>query len=165
LLDTTFVAEAPDVAMRRAAELDSVSRSGTAGLRRLIRDCYLPRYFAECNRDQPSLDQLLVQMASACGPAVFARQWHALAGRPDSRATIATIDCPALVVCGAEDQLCPPAMHREMAAMIGIKCHVLACCGHLSSLEAPKPISDLMSEWLQSVEEREWGEAMRDVAS
>ena len=53
------------------------------------------------------------------------------------------MDVPALVACGAEDALCPPALHEEMAAALGVDCHVLDGCGHLASFEAPERVSRL----------------------
>jgi pimeloyl-ACP methyl ester carboxylesterase len=156
VFDSTCRAESPEVAARRASEIERIRREGTAGLRRLVRESYLPRYFAARIAGREPLHDLVVQMAAACGPAVLQRQWRALMGRPDSRATLATVDVPALVACGAEDALCPPALHEEMAAALGVHCHVLDGAGHLASLEAPERVSRLLGAWLERLDEREW---------
>jgi pimeloyl-ACP methyl ester carboxylesterase len=166
LLGTSFAPETPAVAARRAEEVEAVKQGGTAALRRLVRDTYLPRYFAGRNRDDPRLGDLVLQMAAACGPSVMFRQWNALACRPDSRATLATIDCPALVLCGAEDRLCTPAVHEELASRIRVPCHVIDGCGHLATVEAPRETTALMAAWLQAVDAHEQAmqDGRRDVA-
>ena len=166
LLDTSCAAETPEVRFRRSEEMLRVGTSGTAGLRRLIREFYAPKYFAHRNRHDEQLRDAVVQMATACGPAVLSRQWTALMHRPDSRATLATIDCPALVLCGAEDQLCAPAMHEVMAATLAVQCHVLGNCGHFPCLEAPRETAELMQAWLRGVDAREYGvwQEQHDVA-
>lgn len=155
LLDTSFAAESPEAAARRSEEIRTVAQAGTAGLRRLVRDFYLPRYFAERQRCDQRLHDLVLQMATACGPRVLLRQWNALLHRPCSRATLATIDCPALVLCGAEDQLCPPSIHEEMAAEMGVQCSVLGDCGHLAPIESPAQTAAFLRAWLQRVDEHE----------
>jgi pimeloyl-ACP methyl ester carboxylesterase len=166
LLDSTFQPESAEVAARRLEEIDLVAREGTLGLRRLVRDRHLARYLAQGNVHRQALRDLVLQMATACGPAVFARQWQALMHRPDSRATLRTIDCPALVLCGAEDQLCLPAVHQEMARALGVDCHLLDHCGHLASVEAPQRTCGLLRGWLEQVDAREShsGRDRRDVA-
>lgn len=155
LLDTSFAAETPEAAARRSEEMRTVTHAGTPGLRRLVRDFYLPRYFAERQRRDWRLQDLVLQMATACGPRVLLRQWSALLQRPCSRATLATIDCPALVLCGAEDQLCPPSVHQEMAAAMRVQCCVLDDCGHLAPIESPAQTSGLLRAWLRRVDEHE----------
>lgn len=166
LLDTSFAAETPEVAARRSEEMRAVARAGTTGLRRLVRDFYLPRYFAERHRCDRRLHDLVLQMATACGPKVLLRQWNALLHRPCSRATLATIDCPALVLCGAEDRLCPPSIHEEMAAAIGVECRVLDDCGHLAPLESSAQTSGFLRAWLRRVDEQEHylRDELQDVA-
>lgn len=166
LLDTTFMAEGAGVAERRAREMDAVRSGGTAALLRILRDTYLPKYFAARNRDDLRLQELVVQMAAACGPDMLQRQWSALATRPDSRATLATIDCPSLVACGSEDLLCPPALHEVMASLIGVPCRVLDRCGHLSTVESPDETTALIADWLHDVDRRKsvGQEGERDVA-
>ena len=81
-------------------------------------------------------------MALDLGPEVFRRQSIALRDRVDSVPTLATIDCPALVLCGDEDTLCPVALHELMAESIaGARLRVVEDCGHLSSLEQPDVVN------------------------
>jgi pimeloyl-ACP methyl ester carboxylesterase len=123
-------------------------------LRRLVRESYLPRFFAAGSE---LLADGVVQMAAACGPLVFERQWRALMARTDSLATLASVDVPAIVACGAEDQMCGVDLHKSMAAAIGAPCHVIERCGHLASLEAPAQTTALLRNWLSRVDASERG--------
>lgn len=53
-------------------------------------------------------------MTERLGPEVFVRQ--SLIDRPDSQAVLSDIRCPTLVLCGDQDALTPPALHRDMAS-------------------------------------------------
>lgn len=152
VFDSNCRAESDQVAARRLAEIEIVRREGTAGLRRLMRETYLPKFFARRN---DRLADLVVQMAAACGPVVLERQWRALMARTDSLPTLATVDVPALVACGHDDRLCPVELHEEMAAALGVRCHPIERCGHLASLEAPEQTARLLRDWLSRVDARE----------
>ena len=72
------------------------------------------------------------------GPEVFRTQSIALKDRIDSVSTLSTIDCPALVMCGIEDRLCPVDYHEFMADEIpGARLTVIENCGHIATLEQP----------------------------
>jgi pimeloyl-ACP methyl ester carboxylesterase len=63
----------------------------------------------------------------------------ALRDRPDRRGELATLDCPTLVLVGAQDQLSPPSEVAEMAKAIpGARLVEIPHAGHLSSLENPE---------------------------
>lgn len=74
---------------------------------------------------------------------------EAMMGRPDSTATLATIDVPTLIVVGEEDTLTPVkesrAMHERIA---GSTLEVIAHAGHLSSLEKPAAFNHVLTEFL-----------------
>ncbi|MDX1710222.1 MAG: alpha/beta fold hydrolase, partial [Rhodovibrionaceae bacterium] len=79
------------------------------------------------------------------------RQQKAIMGRPDSRPTLARISCPALVLCGAEDALTPPDLHREMAAGIRhARLKIVERCGHLAPMEQPEKVSQAMRAWMDA---------------
>jgi len=83
------------------------------------------------------------------GPDAYIRQQTAIIGRPDSTGDLKRIDCPTLVLCGAEDALTPPALHDEMAALIpGAELVKIAGSGHLPTLEKPEAVSAAMNDWL-----------------
>jgi pimeloyl-ACP methyl ester carboxylesterase len=73
--------------------------------------------------------------------------------RADSRATMAAIDCPTLVIGGMQDKVAPPKLSEEMAAAIpGAQLHLLADTGHLAPLERPTEVIELMRAWLTQLQ-------------
>lgn len=151
LLDTNF---RPDTAERREMRNRQIEEARQGRLGALLRDELKPNYLARCHRGNLALLDEVLYMGLRQGQAVFERQSLALRDRPDSSATLATITCPTLVLCGEEDSLCPPQLHREMASMIpGARLHVIPDCGHLATLEQPDAVTAALRHWL--AQERE----------
>jgi len=67
----------------------------------------------------------------------------------DQRERAAAIGVPTLVVCGAEDKVTPPALSRELAALIpGARYAEIPGAGHLSNLEQPGAFNRLVGEFV-----------------
>jgi len=146
LLDTTPHVDRPD---RQALRLEQIAAVETGGLHELVVDSLKPRYLAPKNRGDTRLLQSILDMALALGPDVFRRQSLALRERRASVETLTTVDCPALVLCGREDELCPPEIHAAMAsAMPRADLIVLAECGHLSPMEEPHAVNEALRRLL-----------------
>ena len=97
------------------------------------------------------LKRQIVDMANRMGPEIFIRQQRAIMGRRGQLPNLAGIECPSLVVCGAQDQITPPECSREMADRIpGSKLVVLKDCGHMSTMEQPEKVSAILSDWIKS---------------
>jgi pimeloyl-ACP methyl ester carboxylesterase len=58
---------------------------------------------------------------------------------------------PALVVCGAEDQVTPPEGNRKIAAQLNAPFELIEGIGHLPYVEAPERFNALVAEFLQKV--------------
>lgn len=146
LLDTTFRPDPPARQRLRERQIERVRRGDLAGV---LRDELKPNYVAACHRDKRELLDDVLAMGLREGAAVFVDQSRALQRRPDSAATLGRIECPTLVLCGAEDRLCPPALHREMAARIArAELHIIDACGHLAPMEQPEAVTGLLRRWL-----------------
>ena len=146
LLDTNARA---DTAQGSAAKRAQLEFAATRGLEALVREELMPLYLYSEHLQDRALVQTIVDMALDSGPAVFANQVQAVLGRPDSRADLAAIDCPTLVLCGREDALCPPQRHEEIAAGIpAATLCVIDACGHMSTLEQPEQVNTAMRRWL-----------------
>jgi pimeloyl-ACP methyl ester carboxylesterase len=138
LLDTTFY---PDRAERRELRLEQIAQVETGGLREVTASLK-PLYLSRRNRENPHLLQAIMDMGLELGSEVFRRQSLALRDRRDSIGTLPTISCPALILCGREDQLCPIDWHVAMAnAIPKADLVVLADCGHLSAMEEPEAVT------------------------
>ena len=146
LLDTTFY---PDRAERRELRLEQIAQVEMGGLREVTASLK-PMYLARRNRENPRLLQAIMDMGIELGSEVFRRQSLALRDRRDSIDTLPTISCPALILCGREDQLCPIDWHIAMAnAIPQADLVVLAECGHLSPMEEPEAVTASLERLLR----------------
>jgi pimeloyl-ACP methyl ester carboxylesterase len=147
LLDTNPQHEAPEVAARREPQ---IAKARAGRLAAVMRDEMKPHYLAEGPRRGEILD-LVMAMAEGLGPAVFERQSRALQARPDQSATLAAFRGPALVLCGAEDRLCPVARHELMHRLMPHSTlEIVAGAGHLSTLEQPSAVNAALARWLEA---------------
>lgn len=135
LLDTN---PHPDAPGRRSLRMEQIEIALNGGLRELAIEAMKPLYLAESHRDDDALLEIILDMAMRQGPEVFRSQSLALRDRADSVPTLATIDCPAVVMCGVEDRLCPVEYHELMGERIpDARLTVIDDCGHIASLEQP----------------------------
>jgi pimeloyl-ACP methyl ester carboxylesterase len=147
LLDTTPYA---DHQQRRELRLEQIAAVESGRLRDVLVESMKPLYLARRNRTNTRLLRSIIDQAHTLGPDVFRRQSLALRERPDSTSTLPSIDCPALVLCGREDALCPVEWHATMASAIPhADLMVLAECGHLSTLEEPGAVSAALRRLLR----------------
>jgi 3-oxoadipate enol-lactonase len=74
-----------------------------------------------------------------------------LAARPDSIATVASIDKPVLAIAGGEDTAVNPADMEAFRAAPG-RCdfHLLPDAGHFAAYEQPGKVAALLSQWLRN---------------
>lgn len=97
-----------------------------------------------------ALCEIVRRMAHETGSEGFIRQSEIILERPDSRAGLADIRCPTLVLCGDSDERTPPALAQEMAAGIpDSELVILPRCGHLPSLERPVATTKALKAWLE----------------
>jgi len=146
LADTRMTADTPDGRAGR----DKMKADLAAGGPRVVADAMLPKLVGETTkREQPELGDAirhLIEMnrAEAIGGAI-----DALKARPDRTDVLARIAVPALVVCGAEDALTPPADSQAMAQTIpGARLEVIKGAGHLSNLEQPLAFNQALQAFL-----------------
>ena len=112
----------------------------------------LPKLLLPAHMRDAKIVAVVKAMARDTGVAAYCRQQEAIIGRADSRPHLAKIACPALVLCGKEDTLTPPALHEEMAnAIPGARLVVAPQCGHLSPLEQPQLVTMNLVHWLSGL--------------
>ncbi|MGA9410344.1 MAG: alpha/beta fold hydrolase [Roseobacter sp.] len=145
LLDTNPLAETPQTAAAREPQIVA-ARAGR--FRDVMRDEMKPKYLADGPAQKDVLD-LVMQMAETLGPEVFVRQSRALQRRPDQQATLRKCRLPTLVLCGAEDTLCPVKRHEFMAELIPqARLVVVEGAGHLPTLEQPDATTRALRDWM-----------------
>ncbi len=145
LMDTNASAERDEIAARRLPQIAAVE---SGALRAVMRDEMKPNYLAEGPNQGAILDTCMA-MADALGAEVFVRQSRALMSRPDARAGLQSVTVPTLVLCGAEDSLCPLHRHETIRDLVpGSELQVIAGAGHLPTLEQPDRTTRALAGWL-----------------
>jgi pimeloyl-ACP methyl ester carboxylesterase len=147
LVDTSARADTEEQRARRRGLLELAEKGEFHG----VTDRLLPLLVAEARLQDTALTSLIKDMARAVGRDAFLRQQTAIMGRPDGRGDLARIRCPTLVLCGRQDALAPPEIHREMAEGIpSATLVVIEECGHLAPLEQPVATTAVLRYWLQA---------------
>ncbi|MGO4916526.1 alpha/beta fold hydrolase [Pseudogemmobacter sp. W21_MBD1_M6] len=145
LMSTNPQSETPSIAAEREP---MIVAAGAGRLQEAVRDMIRPTYLAP-GPGRVEVMNLVMDMGMSMGKDVFVRQSRALQRRPDQQKTLRTIRCPALVLCGAHDALCPVRRHEFMAQLIPYaKLNVLADAGHLPTLEQPDEVNRALRDWL-----------------
>ena len=148
LLDTRASGDEPREQQRRRDLMALAKRGRFKGVTPRLLPLFLhPAWLQE--GAGPQVGETTMAMAAAVGRDGFLRQQTAILGRRDHRATLATITCPTLILCGRQDQATPLAGHRVMAAAIEpARLVVIEDCGHLAPLERPEAVTAAMRQWL-----------------
>ena len=118
------------------------------GFAAFVEEFALANVSAGRRADRQLLDKVAA-MAREVGPRGLDRQLSAQQSRPDSRPLLGAIGCPTLVVSAAQDTVCPRELQQELAAGIpGARLALLEHSGHMSPLEAPAALAEILREFL-----------------
>lgn len=100
--------------------------------------------------DDVALMQSILAMVERKTPDIFAAQIKALLNRPDATAVLSSLQQPLLLVCGRQDSFSPVSQHETMASLApDSRLSVIEHCGHMSAMEQPHAMVQLLTEWLQ----------------
>ena len=144
-LDTSARADTDERRIARQKDLDRVGQGRFVG----VTDRLLPLFMHPDHLADEGLVGHVKNMTQGVGAEVFIRQTKAVMSRPDSRPDLAAIGCPTLVLVGAEDQMTPPSLAREIhQGIAGSTLVEVPHCGHLASLEQPEAVNAALREWL-----------------
>ncbi|MEW6516385.1 MAG: alpha/beta fold hydrolase [candidate division FCPU426 bacterium] len=146
LADTRSEADPPEAVLQRAQTAEELKQKGAGVLKERV-----SRLFgATTHREQPELvraAQALVEREHAQGLAQLSL---AMGQRPDRSALLASIRCPTLVLCGAEDTVTPPAGMEQLAAAVpGAVFRQIPRAGHLAAQEQPEAFNQAVRNFLQ----------------
>ncbi len=145
LVDTQARADTAEASDQRRQTIAIAEAGGFAKIAAM----QYPRLVAPARIDDVGLAAKVRAMADATGAAAFVRQQTAIMHRTDSRPSLGAIRCPTTVIVGADDQLTPPPLAREMADLIpAARLVEIPGAGHLSPLEAPVAVSAALADWL-----------------
>jgi pimeloyl-ACP methyl ester carboxylesterase len=149
LADTRAEADSDEARARRVTMQALATREGTGA----VIDAMLPGLLGAITlTEEPHRVVEVRQWAMENEAIGVVDALEALRTRPDSRPTLATITCPALVVVGDQDTLTPPDLSRLIADGIASATFVeIPHAGHLASVEQPQAFNAVLSRWLSSL--------------
>lgn len=147
LLSTSARPDTPDATAARKELIALAETNFPAVIEKL-----LARMAHPAHANTPEVGGVFQSMATGLGREVFVSQQHAIIGRADSRPTLAGIRCPTLILCGREDLVTPPDVHRELAdGIAGAQLAIIEECGHLVPLEQPEQVTAILRDWLSEL--------------
>jgi len=146
LVDTKASADSDQVRKTRLAAAEDVLKRGTEP----FIEAQLPKLLGEsAHRSRPDKVGEAKRMMMKASAAGIAAVQQGMAARPDSNATLPTIDVPTLVLCGDEDGLTVPlemeTMHRAIRGSVFRR---IPKAGHYSPFEQPEEVHRLLREFL-----------------
>jgi pimeloyl-ACP methyl ester carboxylesterase len=144
----------PDAAQNAAARRAQVDLARDRGVSPLV-DILWPGYVAQKSMPCRDLKSVVLAMAEAVGVEALAAQAEIAIGRPDRRDWAARHDTPMLVICGAEDALCPLERYQTLASSPAANLVIIPGAGHFAPLEAPDKTAAAISDWLETLAEVE----------
>lgn len=145
LLDTNARADTPEQTANRRDGI-ALARQGRF---RQVMAASLARLIHPDRMDDRALVDAVLAQTERVGVDGYEREQTAIIGRVDSRPFLPAIRCPTLILCGRQDVLTPPDLHREMADLIpGSRYVPIEDCGHLSAMEQPQAVTALLRLWL-----------------
>lgn len=144
LLDTNPLAELAEISASRLPQMDLVREGGL----RDVMDKVALNYHSQ--KPQIEVTDLCVDMAMELGPQTFINQSIALKNRRDQQDTLRKIDIPTLVLCGAEDKVCPLERHHLMNSLVkSSRLVIIENAGHLPCLQQPLLTTEAIKNWYE----------------
>lgn len=133
--------------MRRVRKA-AIERFDQGKLREVIEPNVAFAFHPDNARKEELVDTYLRFVLEA-GAEQLIRQNRAVIARPDARRHLPHLQCPALVMCGEQDQLTPPGKSRQIAALVPHARLVLVPrCGHMLTMEQADIVNATLRQWL-----------------
>ena len=147
LLNTSGKPESLEAAAQREKTIAAIERDFdkvTLGVTR----------FATCVETQANavlMDDMLSVMR-AVGAKTAIAQNRAIMARADHRAAMAQWRLPVLVLCGKDDQITPPALSEDLAALIpDAQLAWIEGAGHMTPMEQPTALANHLKKFMARV--------------
>lgn len=126
--------------------LEGAATLGMAGLANGRADALL------AHPADPAVRRGVIETMSRIDPAAYARAAEAV-WLADMRREAAAVSCPALILCGSEDRITPPALSEELKRLIPHAGLIeIAGAGHLPNLERPAIFNRVLAAVLSDLE-------------
>ena len=145
LANTRADAETAESKATRLQAADKVLREGTAGFIEEMLSRLLPQ---ATRTNRPDIVDAARNMMQAMSPDDVAGVQRGIAERPDSIATLATINVPTLLIAGEEDSVPLSEFELMRQRIAGSELRVIARAGHYAALERPEEFAGLLRMFL-----------------
>jgi 3-oxoadipate enol-lactonase len=145
LANTRSGAEMPEDKANRLQLADRVLREGTD---RFLEEM-LPKLLSQTTRtNRPDIADAARRMMQSMSADDIAGVQRGMAERPDSVATLATINVPTLLIAGDEDSIPLSEFELMRQQISGSRLQVISQAGHYAALEKPAEFGALLRTFL-----------------
>jgi len=145
LMNTQARTDPPEVTQRRLATIELIRQ----GQFEEAMEANFPMLVHPSRIEDETLRERMRLTRQDTGPEVYLRHQAAIMSRIDSRPFLKDIRVPTLVVSGDADRLISNEYSREMVDLIPrAKLEIVAQCGHLTPMEQPEVLVEVMDDWL-----------------
>jgi pimeloyl-ACP methyl ester carboxylesterase len=149
LIDTKATADKPDAYKARLATASDVIERGTEPF---IEGMLLKVFGETTRRSRPDLLETARHMMLKMSAEDVSLVQRGMAERPDSVATLKTINVPTLILTGDEDTLTPVADAEVMRQNIsGSELKVIPKAGHFAAYEQSELVGKLLRQFLDAI--------------
>lgn len=148
LANTRAGGETPESKATRLQAADRVLREGTAGF---IEEMLLKLLSPATHSNRPDIVDAARKMMQAMSSEGVAGVQRGMAERPDSVATLATVNAPTLIVAGEEDSVPLSEFELMRQHVAGSALRVIPSTGHYAALEKPEEFGALLREFLDKL--------------
>ncbi len=151
LANTRATAETSESGAARLQAADKVLREGTAGFIEEMLSRLVPQ---TTRTNRPDVVGAARKMMQAMSPDDVAGVQRGMAERPESVATLATINVPTLIIAGAEDSVPLNEFQLMQERIAGSELRVISGAGHYAALEKPEEFGGLLRRFLDKLHRR-----------
>lgn len=149
LSDTQCIADSPETKVKRQ---NSISQVTSGGSREFIEGLINNLFCKETLQQNQTLVDKIRTIMLTTNAATITGSLNALAQREDMCSSLTDIQVPALIICGKEDVLTPPAKSEQLQINIdNSTLRIIDKAGHLSNLEQPDQFNKHLNEFILSL--------------
>jgi pimeloyl-ACP methyl ester carboxylesterase len=149
LIDSRVDRDTPEQERNRLGLAERAAREGLG----VIEESYVPKFFAPSVYDErPELVDAAHRAFAEHDPASAAAVFAGSVRRFDGRSVLASLDVPALVLCGDSDAFFTVESQRQLAAAArDADLIVIERCGHMPMWEAPEATANALLRLIDRV--------------
>lgn len=145
-LDTTAFPDGPERKQARSRTLELLDQ----GRFEEVLATFAAGVLAPTHPDESPARRTVLSMARDLGPTVFRAQTSAVLERRAYSEVLRLLRVPALFLAGELDAITPPEVATRMAGEVpGAELHVIRGAGHLTPLEAPGPVAEILAPFFR----------------